>query len=270
MRLWMIVAAACLGLLIHMALLAASDPVVRHYVYRPAIWPAGVAPRRIVLMTDLHVSGPDMTTRRLARIVRQVNALAPDMVLLGGDYVSARKLAWRYPVAEALAPLARLRAGDGVYGVMGNHDHWSDGRAVRAALTDSGVMLLDNGAISRRGLTLGGVDDDFTDHADLAGTVAAMRKGGGIMVLLSHSPDVFPNTPADVGLILSGHTHCGQIVLPLIGPPFTASRFGRSFYCGLHRAGGTTLIVSGGVGTSLLPLRLGAPPEIAVIDVRPR
>ena len=96
-----------------------------------------------------------------------------------------------------------------------------------------------------------------------------MRRLPGGRLLLSHSPDPFPDMPADIPLMLAGHTHCGQISLPLIGPVSTMSRHGRRYACGLVREKGKTLIVGAGLGTSLLPLRIGAPPEIWLIELGP-
>ena len=257
-------------LLVHMLLLAANDPVAHHFRYAPSGWPASARPQRLVLLTDIHVSGPDMPPERLMRIVGQINAQKPDIILLGGDFLSARKLATRrYDAETALRPLASLRAPSGVIAVMGNHDHWSDVTAIRTALLRAGVTVLDNQAVRRGNLAIGGVDDDFTGHADVRAVAESMAKLGGVPILLSHSPDIFPVTPSSIGLVLAGHTHCGQISFPFVGPAFTASHYGRRFICGIIREKAQTMIVSAGVGTSLLPLRLGAVPDFWVIDIGP-
>lgn len=255
-------------LLVHMLLLASSDPVVRHLHYGPEHWPASARPQRLVLVTDIHVSGPDMPPERLVRIVAQVNRLRPDIILLGGDFVSAKKLATkRYSVEDALRPLAALRASSGVIAVMGNHDHWSDAAAIRRELLRTGVTVLDNQAIRIGSIAIGGVDDDFTERADIRVVAEQLKRLGGVPLILSHSPDIFPATPPLIGLVLAGHTHCGQISFPLIGPVFTASHYGKRFTCGIIRSKGQTMIVSAGVGISLLPIRLGVPPDIWVIDI---
>jgi uncharacterized protein len=270
MRFTLAALAAGFLLLLYMTLQASSDPAVHRFRYTPAAWPAGVSSVRLVLLTDTHVSGPDMPPARLRRIVETINRLNPDMVLLGGDFVSSKKLATkRYSAAEAIAPFAALHAPFGVYAVIGNHDHWDDVGAIRRELKRNGVVVLDNTAVRQGPITIGGVDDDFTGHADVRRVAEAMHRLGGIPILLSHSPDIFPATPGSIGLVLAGHTHCGQVSLPFVGPLFTASRFGRQYYCGIARSGNQTLIVSGGVGTSLLPIRLGAPPDLWVVDVGP-
>ena len=247
---------------------AVSDPVIRTFRYTPEDWPAAAAPMRLVLLTDAHVSGPDMPPARLSRIVGAINALKPDVVLLGGDFVSAAKTPREpYSVPAAIAPLRGLKVPSGVIAVMGNHDHWVDATAVRREIARAGVTLLDNKAVRVGPLVIGGVDDAYTAHDDIKPVAREMTDLGGVPILLSHSPD--PSTPPVIKLVLAGHTHCGQVSLPFLGPVVTMSRYGRRFACGVSQANGQRLIVSAGVGTSLLPLRLNAPPDIWVIEVGP-
>lgn len=192
---------------------ACADPVVRDLHVR-----ADVPPMTIVLLSDLHVAGPDMPPERLARIVAQVNALQPDLVLIAGDFVSDKAVTTRrYSAGDATAPLRAIRATHGTVAVLGNHDHWRSAAAMRTALRAAGVTVLDNDAVRAGPLAIGGIDDAMTGHADLPTTIARLRRIGGVPVLLSHSPDPFPHVPADVRLMLAGHTHCGQIRLPLVG-----------------------------------------------------
>lgn len=250
---------------------ATADPVVRETRVGVADWPAGAPPVHAVLLTDIHVAGPDMPPARLARIVEIVNRLRPDIVLIAGDLVGDKDSGTRtYPTDEIVAPLAGLRSRLGTVAVLGNHDHWRDAAAMRAALTAAGVTVLDNGAIARGPLAIGGLDDAFTDHADLPATVAAMRRLPGARILLSHSPDPFPQLPRDVGLMLAGHTHCGQIRLPLIGAISTMSAYGERYACGRVDENGRTLVVSAGLGTSILPLRIGAVPDLWLVTIGPR
>jgi uncharacterized protein len=249
---------------------AVREPLVRETQVRLAGWPQGQRPLRIVLMSDLHVQGPDMPPERLARIVAQVNGLRPDLVLIAGDLAGDRQLATRwYSEAESAAPLAGLRAPLGVVAVLGNHDHWRNAEAARRALAGAGVHLLSNDAVRLGPLAVGGLDDDFTGRDDLPRTLARMRAVGGVPVLLSHSPDPFPDLPPGIGLMLAGHTHCGQIRLPLVGAPTYESRHGARYGCGRIDEEGRTLIVSAGLGTSVLPLRLGAAPDLWLIEVGP-
>lgn len=234
-------------------------------------WPEAQRPLRILLASDIHVQGPDMPPERLARIVRQINALRPDLVLLAGDFIGDRQLSTRwYSFDDALAPLRDLRAPLGVVAVLGNHDHWTDAPAARRALLANGVRLLSNDAVRVGPLAVGGLEDDFTRQADVAQTVSRMRQVGGVPIVLSHSPDPFPELPADSGLMVAGHTHCGQIVLPLVGAVSYESRHGRRYTCGRIDENGRTLVISAGLGTSVLPFRLGAVPDLWLVEVGPR
>lgn len=247
---------------------AARDPVVRHAQVRLPGWPAHQRPLRIVLASDIHVAGPDMPPKRVGRLVGLINRLNPDVVMLAGDFVSDKRVSThQYTVAEALAPLKGLRASLGSVAVLGNHDHWRNAIETRAALSRAGITVLSNNAIKSGPLIIGGLDDDFTGNADLRSTIGSMHRWNGPMILLSHTPDPFPEVPDKVRLMLAGHTHCGQIVLPWAGALATMSRYGDRYACGMVREGGKTLIVGAGLGTSLLPLRFGAPPDLWLIEV---
>lgn len=248
---------------------AVSDPVVRHAEI--ALLPPGSSEKQLTLLliSDIHVAGPDMPPERLRRIVEKINALRPDAVLIAGDFVSDKSVATQtYSLEEAVAPLGDIRTRLGAFAVLGNHDHWRDARTARTALTKVGVRILDNDAVRAGDLVIGGLDDAFTHHDDLAATIARMRKLGGAGILLSHSPDPFPKVPSDIRLMVAGHTHCGQIRLPLIGAISYMSEYGERYACGKIQERGKTLIVGAGLGTSLLPLRLGAVPDMWIIHVR--
>ena len=248
---------------------AASDPIERRLTLAVPGWPKDAPPMRLVLLSDLHVAGPETPPARLARVVAQVNALHPDLVLIAGDFVTEKGTATRlYTPQAVIAPLAGLRPRLGTLAVMGNHDHWLDSRTVHAALAAAHITVLDNRAIRVGPLAISGVDDEITDHADVPGLVAELARSGGVPIVLSHSPDVFQQLPAAVPLTLAGHTHCGQIVLPLYGAISTASKFGERYRCGLVREGGKLLVVTAGIGASILPFRLGAPPDLWVIELR--
>lgn len=249
---------------------AISDPVVRRTQVALPDWPEGEPPVQVVLISDLHVAGPDMPPSRLARIVAQINALEPDLVLIAGDLVSDKRIATRtYTLAEATAPLAGLRSHLGTFAVLGNHEHWRDASEARAALRGTGVTVLDNSAARAGPLAIGGLDDAYTGHDDLPATLAAMRALPGARLMLSHSPDPFPDLPADVPLMLAGHTHCGQIRLPFVGAISTMSRYDERYACGRINERGRTLVVSAGLGTSILPLRLGAVPDLWLVTLGP-
>jgi uncharacterized protein len=216
---------------------AASDPVVRRAKIAMLGWPEGAPAVKAVLISDIHVAGPDMPPERLARIVEQINGLDADMVLIAGDLVSDKMVATRhYSMAEAIAPLAGLEPRLGTFAVLGNHDHWRNAGAARAALDRANIMVLNNRAVRIGSLVIAGADDAHTRHADpvaLARDAARLR---GPALVLSHSPDIVPRLDPRFRLVLAGHTHCGQIVPPLIGRLSTASNLWRTL-CLRDRAG---------------------------------
>ena len=249
---------------------ARADPVVRRATIALPDWPEGAPPVQVALLSDIHFGGLVMDRGRLDRIVAQVTALRPDLIVIAGDFINGHDPATARASRRALgASLARLGAPLGVVAVAGNHDHWTDMGAVRGALSAGGVTLLSNAATARGPLAIGGVDDEHTHHANLTATTAAMRRLPGARVLLSHTPDIVAGLPADVTLALVGHTHCGQVVLPVIGPPVMPTRSGKRYICGMVRDGARRTVVTAGLGTSGLPVRLGAPPDLWLLTLGP-
>ena len=252
---------------------AVQDPVVRRTdVVVPRL---RGGPITIALLSDTHVIGPDMPPERLIRIVGQINALHPDIIAVTGDLISDKRFSTRrYSTAASIAPLGGLRAPLGVYAVLGNHDH-GRGPAGRNALESerllrqAGITVLDNDAAQVGPIAIGGLDDAATGHADPVRTLMRLDALPGPKVMLTHSPDPFLDMPENVVLTLAGHTHCGQIRLPLIGAIATMTRHGRHYACGRVDEGRRTLIVTAGVGTSIVPLRIGAPPDFWLVRLVP-
>lgn len=231
-------------------------------------YPVGEPPLTAALISDIHVAGPDMPPDRLARIVEQINALGPDIVMIAGDLVSEKRTATHvYSAEEIVAPLGELDAPLGVVVAPGNHDHWFDWPALQEQLDRHGITVLQNEAAQIGPLVVGGVDDAFTRRDDLPLVVNAMDDLRGGRVILTHSPDIFPQVPPDIALVLAGHTHCGQIRYPWGGTPATMSRYGERFACGEIVEHEQTVIVGAGLGTSLLPLRFGTHPEIWLVEL---
>jgi len=193
--------------------------------------------------------------------VALANTLHPDLILLAGDFVAGHE-GRDAVVAPDLAPLRMLSARLGSVAVLGNHDHWTDANAVRAALNAANVVVLENAAIRRGPLVIGGLGDAPTNRARLGTTRAAMARAGGVPLLMAHSLDVPGGWR---GLVVAGHTHCGQIVLPLLGAPIAVAA--PRYRCGIVREAGRTTIVTAGTGTSVLPFRLGAPPDWWLLTV---
>lgn len=258
---------------------ATRDPITRKTDIVMPDWPENAAAVKVMLIADTHVAGPDMPPERLERILRQLQAQKPDLILLAGDFISEKRLATRlYSPAELAKPFAVLHAPLGVVAVPGNHDHWSDLPAIIRELRANGVTVIANQAIRRGPLILGGVDDEFTNHHNLAATFAAMDalddpRDKAPRLLLSHGPDIVPDLPAPVGVVMTGHSHCGQIVLPVIGTVANVSRYGARFACGDIRDRNSDgsfqrVVVTAGLGTSVLPLRYGAPPDVWLVKLR--
>jgi predicted MPP superfamily phosphohydrolase len=227
--------------------------------------PAEFAGYRIALVTDLH-HGPVVPDSWLVGVAARTAELEPDLVVLGGDFVRHVR-----SDLDGLEPLlARFRAPDGVVAVLGNHDHWVGPENVVAVVERAGAtMLVNRHRLIRRGaasLAVAGVDD-FTH-----GAIRSDEALGGVppdvpRVLVSHNPDLIEYLPAGlrVDVMLSGHTHNGQMHWPVIGPLTVPSQFGGRYLHGLKRVGETWLYVSAGVGTAAVPFRWGNPPEVPVI-----
>lgn len=248
-----------------------ATPIVQRTNVMVDNFSEGSTPLRLALISDIHVAGPDMPPERLAEIVKQINALEPDIVLIAGDFTSDKRTATHiYSVADAIAPLGKLTPTIGTVAVPGNHDHWRDLPATNRALAEAGITVLANEAIQLGPLAIGGLDDDYTGRADIAKTAAALGKLIGPQIMLSHSPDPFPDLPGSVALMLAGHTHCGQLRYPWGGSPATLSKYGERYACGRVDEGGQTIITGAGLGTSLLPFRFFSKPEIWLIEIRPK
>ena len=247
---------------------ALAVPVERRTTIMLPDWPAGAPPVTIAAISDIHVGNATMDSDRLSHIVAQINAARPDLVLIAGDYVAGHDGAVaRQCARDLVAPLSRLRAPLGVVAVLGNHDQ-SEPRAIRAGLERAGITVLDNAAVRRGPLVIGGVGDAFSHHDDLPATLRAMARLPGAAVILTHSPDLSLDVPAGVGVLFAGHTHCGQGVLPIVGPPRVFWQPG--LMCGLVRRGGLTLVITGGLGTSGVPLRVNAPPDLWLVTLTGR
>jgi predicted MPP superfamily phosphohydrolase len=234
------------------------------------------APISIALISDTHVGSPHVDARRMADIVQRTNALRPDLVVLLGDYVgshepaSERQEAERSEISTGLAAFGRLQAPLGVAAVLGNHDSWYGLGPIVRALKAAGVTVLWNEHVikSRPGgaFVIAGLADDDTGNPDFTAALAAAPAIDTIVI--SHSPDPFPDMPAGPAVMLAGHTHCGQVSVPFLGRPITPTRSGQRYACGRTDEGGRILYTTGGVGTSLLPVRFRNPPEIVLLTLR--
>jgi predicted MPP superfamily phosphohydrolase len=242
----------------------------RLVVHRETLALPDVPPLRVAVLSDLHAGAAFIDDAKIDALVAAVAGEQPDLVLLLGDYLNNGRDpdSWRGPTPEdVIARLGRLRAPLGVWAVLGNHDWWYDGVRITTALTSAGIRVLENQAAEvRPGLWLAGLADEMTRTPDPAAALAGVPDGATVLAM-THSPDVFPSLPPRMALTLAGHTHGGQVRLPLVGPLIVPSRFGARYAAGHVVEGGRHLFVTSGVGTSLLPVRFGVPPELVLLTL---
>lgn len=262
--------------------------ITRH-AFTPPRWTPGLK-LRLAVLADIHACDPWMSVARIERIVAETNALEPDVILLLGDYLSGMTLVTRHiPPSEWAAVLAGLDAPLGRYAVLGNHDWWEDETVqergsgpTRAgqALDAVGITHLENRALrlekDSKPFWIAGLGDQlaFTPTSrhrtwrgmdDLPGTLAQITDDAPAL-LVAHEPDIFPKVPERVSLTLSGHTHGGQV--RLFGySPIVPSRYGNRYAYGHVVEEGRHLLVSGGLGCSIAPIRFGSRPEIVLMEL---
>jgi predicted MPP superfamily phosphohydrolase len=272
--------------------------IVTRYRVSPSRWPAGFK-LSLAIVADLHACEPWMPAGRIRRIAETATALQADAILLLGDYVAGLRFFTRpVPASDWSNALAPLKAPLGVHAILGNHDWWRDHKAqargtgpvlAGRALESCGIPVYENKAVrlvkEGQPFWLLGLGDQlallpgqrwgrarFQGVDDLPGTLSQVTDGAPI-VLMAHEPDIFPTVPPEVMLTLSGHTHGGQIRL-LRYSPVVPSRFGNRYAYGqvVERGADVAvaerhLIVSGGLGCSIMPVRLGVPPEIVHVEI---
>jgi uncharacterized protein len=268
------------------------EPVLRlrvtHYRMTPRRWPAELA-LRIAVLADLHACDPWMSLERIAEIVERTNALKPDLTVLLGDYVTGEGHVTRViPPNQWAGVLGALRAPLGVHAILGNHDYWQD-RAVqrvghgqvaaRLALQGAGIPVYENDAVrltkDGRPFWLAGLGDQLAYlparrfrkvariGVDDLGTTLSKVTDDAPVILLAHEPDIALRVPSRVALQLSGHTHGGQVRLLGWSPAVPVHNGLRLAYG--HFRLKSDLIVSGGLGCSIVPFRVGVPPEIVLV-----
>ena len=252
--------------------------VTTTYRLTPPGWNAGSL--SVVAIADLHAGGPDMPIKRISDMIDQTNALRPDLVVLLGDYAATHRFVTKRVPHDAWADhFARLVAPLGVWAILGNHDWLRDVDAVRRAFDKVGIPCLENRAVllgeGETRFWIAGLGDQkahwlgggkFRGEDDLRGTLDQVTTDHPV-ILLAHEPDIFVRVPSRVCLTLAGHTHGGQIRVPVLWPRFVPSRYGARFAYGHIVENGRHMIVSGGLGTSFVPVRFGMPPEIVQIQI---
>ncbi len=232
---------------------------------------AGLAPAfegfRIALLSDIHHS-PWIPVSYIRDVVNLTNALRPNLIAVTGDFIDNGE-EW---VPGCMRELARLRAPSGVFAVLGNHDHHKrSAPVVREGLARAGIGDLTNTghSIYRGGefLRIAGTGDYWREKQSLNHPLAGIRTPRSV-ILLQHNPDYVERITDDrIGLVLSGHTHGGQCVLPFIGSPILPSRYGQKYAAGLCQGPLAQVFVTRGVGTTFPPVRLACPPEVALLTL---
>ncbi len=241
--------------------------VVRETQARLSCWSG--PPLRIAIASDLHIGSPYTGVAKLEEIVQRINDGRPDVVVLLGDFVIQGVPGGEFVPPETIAAkLAGLRARYGVYGVLGNHDRWLGADRVITAFESAGVRMLEDRAarIGDGRFWLVGISDYMTAPHDVARAFAQVSDDAPV-IAITHNPDVFPLIPARACLTLAGHTHGGQVVLPLAGRPIVPSKYGERYAIGHIHEAGRHLFVTAGVGTSIFPVRFRVPPEVVFLDV---
>ena len=245
---------------------------------------------KIVAISDIHGGSNGSSEENLRRVVEQTNAQEPDIIVLLGDFVSEAesgsdwmgRLPLRMPIDTLAQNLAGFRAKLGVFAVLGNHDGWYDDWTVADRLTKNGIRVLQHeiAVVEYNGkpLRILGLKDHmriktWDGFANDIRQVIEQSGSSGDIIVLEHSPDVLPIITGprlispDFKMMIAGHTHGGQVWFPILGTPIVPSSYGQKYSYGHIRDNNVDLFVTTGVGTSVLPIRLMMPPEIAVLTL---
>ena len=243
--------------------------VVREFDLALPAWPERLSGLRAAVMSDLHAGVPYVGVEKIRRVVDTMNALAPDVHLLLGDYLDASQVLQKPIAPEIVArELARLESRLGTVAVIGNHDWRKTGDRMWRALDAEGITVLENRAVNLQGeFWVAGLADMRHRRPNVHRALHDVPPEDAVIVL-SHDPDLFPRIPKRVALTLSGHLHGGQVAIPLIRRPLMPSHYGERYARGHVVEHGRHLLVSSGVGTSGIPVRFLAPPEVIDLTLR--
>jgi len=253
--------------LTHVARAALSEPymlTIEHKQIHLNRLPNAFDGFRIVQLSDVH-HGPFSDRGQIERAVETANRLQPDIIALTGDYISKE----RHYAAPCAEMLGKLKARYGVYAVLGNHDHWTDAALITDLFRAEGITMLINEGMrfeqNGAAFWLAGVDDYMVGLEDISLALAGARRDE-MKLLLAHNPIILRRAVrASVDLVLSGHTHGGQVA---IRGDRSTTRPRKRFLKGLGRQGNTQIYVNRGLGTVVLPIRYGCPPEISLLELR--
>ncbi|MFP7722118.1 metallophosphoesterase [Lysobacter sp. A3-1-A15] len=248
--------------------------VSRDYAFQLPAWPAECDGLRVDVIADLHTGSPHNGLDKLDTLVQRLVESDSQAVLMAGDYVILSVFLGTYIPADVIAEHLRpLTARKPVYAVLGNHDWWKDGARVRAAFESAGVTVLEDQAARARlagcDLWVVGVGDLWEAPHDIQRAFAPVDDDRPVLAV-THNPNLFPEMPARAALVVAGHTHGGQIAFPGIGAPGLWGKVDGRYPKGHFIEDGRQLFVSPGIGTSILPIRFGVPPEISRLTLKAR
>jgi uncharacterized protein len=242
--------------------------VVNEQELHPPEWPERLDGLRVGLLSDLHAGLGHTNPARVREAVTLLNAQRPDLICLLGDYLDSTHFGrGRADPREIAAELAQLHAPLGRFAVLGNHDWRAAGGAMGDALLAAGLTVLENEAVRAGELWVAGLADMRTRLPDIPKALESVPADAPVL-LLAHDPDLFPMVPRRVALTLAGHTHGGQVDVPVVRLRFVPSGHGLRYLGGLVKEDGRQLFVSTGVGTAGLPLRFRRPPEVVILTLR--
>lgn len=244
---------------------------IQQYELQLQQWPSHSEELRIAVLADLHTGSPFNDLEKLESIVRSTNLEEPDLILLAGDFVIHGVVGGTFVEPELSATvLKQLHAPLGVYAVLGNHDWWLDAARVRKALEAVDIPVLEDQSRKLKfkdgAFWLVGVSDYWEGPHDLKKALAGVNDADPV-ILFTHNPDLFPEVPSSVALTIAGHTHGGQVALPVVGRPIVPSKYGERYASGHIIEHDQHLFVTSGIGTSILPVRFLVPPEVSLVSV---
>ena len=242
--------------------------VLTERAIHPPGWPRSLDGLRVGAMSDLHAGLGHTNRARVREAVALLNAQRPDLICLLGDYLDSTHFGkGRADAGEIAAELAALQAPLGRFAVLGNHDWKAAGGAMGDGLREAGLTVLENDAVEAGDVWVAGVADMRTRLPDIAKTLEAVPEGAPVL-LLAHDPDLFPQVPHRVALTLAGHTHGGQVDVPVLRLLVVPSGHGVRYLGGHVVEDGRQLYISTGVGTAGLPIRFRRPPEVVILTLR--
>lgn len=231
---------------------------------------------KVVFASDFHIR--PYQQKRLEKIVETINAENADIVVSAGDYVAGHTSEATMSIQDIATGLSKVKSKYGFYTVLGNHDGWYDAEWVAENLEKNGIKVLNNKNVSLningKKVFVAGIEDLMTGQPNIYEALYGTGLGIGDdengkrapIIMLTHTPDMFPKVPKEVNLTLAGHTHGGQVRIPLMGTLIVPSEYGNKYANGLIEEKGKKLITTSGIGTSIIPIRFNCLPEIVVVE----